>query len=169
MTDHLAMWPPLNITLPDGLTWDGETGREWEVTGTGLTMDYPPSPRVTLATALLSAVGDGVQVYNSPPDVLVPPAIVIRPADPYQAPATASGGMSAAWAFDVDIVMGRNKSELSLAGLERAREVLTAALPDGWRWVEFGEIGEVEIGKKTYLKATLGVAVIATEGMASNG
>ena len=164
MTD--TMWPPGNAALPDGLTWDDDTGREWEVAGTGLTMDYPESPRETLAAAILAYIGDGgVQVYASPPEVPAPPCIVIMPADPYQAPYHSSGGAGAAWAFDVDIIVRRFRTDGGLAALERARELVTAALPAGWRWVEFGEVGEIEIAKKKYLKGTLGVAVAYTQGM----
>ena len=167
MTTTKLMWPPLNASVPDATTWTGDTGRTWESSGDSLTMDYPESPRVTLADALATAIGTdtGVQIYASPPNVPVPPAIVIRPADPYQAPNHAAGTQASAWAFDVDIILRRNKSDAALLALERAREVISAALPAGWRWVEFGEIGEIEIAKKTYLKGTLGVAVSATEGM----
>ena len=160
-----TMWPPLNATLPDGFEWIGDTGRTWTVNGTALTMDYPESPRVGLAAAILATVGDGVQVHAFPPETLVPPAIVIRPADPYQAPATAGGVKTAAWAFDIDIILGRWKADKALDAMERAREAVTSALPAGYRWVEFGDIGQIEINKKSYLRATLGVAVINTEGL----
>ena len=161
-----TMWPPLNATLPDALTWTGDTdGRTWTTHGSELTMDYPDSPRVTLAAAILAAVGDGVQVYAFPPEVLVPPAVVITPADPYQAPATAAGALGAAWAFDINIILGRWKADQALDAMERAREVVTKSLPAGWRWVDFGDIGETIINKKAYLSGTLGVAVINTEGL----
>ena len=165
MTD--LMWPPASATIPAGTTWDDTTGREWESAGASLTIDYPPSPRATLATALVAAIGTdtGVQVYASPPETPIPPAIVIRPADPYQAPYHATGDVGSAWAFDIDIIMRRNRCDAALDALERAREVVCAALPSGWRWIEFGDIGETEISKKRYLKGTLGVAVAYTEGM----
>ena len=164
----LTMWPPLDITLEDASTWIGDTdGRTWTVNGTELKMDYPLSPRQTLTDALIAAIGTdtGVTIYASPPDVPVPPAIVITPADPYQAPYTASGAAGSAWAFELDIILRRNRSDQALDALERAREVICAALPAGWRWVKFGEVGEIIIAKKAYLKGTLGVAVATTEGM----
>ena len=165
MTD--LMWPPASATVPAGTTWTGDTGREWESAGASITVDYPPSPRVTLAAALTTAIGteDGVQIYASPPNTPVPPCIVITPADPYQAPYHTSGEKGSAWAFDVDIILRRNRSDAALDALERAREVVCGALPAGWRWIEFGEIGETEISKKAYLKGTLGIAVAYTEGM----
>ena len=162
-----TIWPPtFDLPVPDGTTWNDDTGREWEAAGT-LSMPAVDTPRVTLAAALVAAIGTdtGVQVYASPPEVPVPPAIVIRPADPYQAPYHASGTVGSAWAFDIDIIMRRNRSDAALDALERAREVVCAALPSGWRWIEFGDIGETEISKKRYLKGTLGVAVAYTEGM----
>jgi hypothetical protein len=167
----IAIWPPGGAYIPDGQTWTGDTGREWEATGGDLYLPYPPSPRNVLADALTAAIGTdtGVQVYASPPEVPVPPAVVIMPADPYQAPNHAAGTNQSAWAFDIDIILRRNKSEPALDALERAREVIAGALPAGWRWVEFGEIGEIEIAKKTYLKGTLGVAVSVTEGLAQYG
>ena len=159
------MWPPLNAELPTGLTATGdEDGRTWTITGTAVTAAYPSSPRATLAAAFLEAVGDGVQVYDHPAEVVAPPCIVVRPADPYNAP-THAGRFSSAWAFDVDVILARNKAGPSLDALERAREVLISALPAGWHWVEFGEIGNVEISGKQYLKGTLGVATVYTEGM----
>jgi hypothetical protein len=120
--------------------------------------------RETLAAVLEPALGDGWQVYEWPPSVIAPPAIVIQPADPYSAPYHATGITGAAWALDVDIVVRFNDSEEGLSELERIRETVSAALPPGWRWVEFGEIGEIVVAKKAYLKGTLGVAV-ATEGV----
>ena len=159
-----------NTPIPTGTDWTGAVdGRLWTVTGDGLTIGVPPSPRAVLAGVFRTAAGAGVQVYDHPPETITPPAVVIRPADPYQAPATAGGYLSALWAFEVDIILTRNRADLSLDSLERAREQLCAVLPAGWRWVEFGELGEIDVGKKTYLKATLGVATIATEGMASYG
>jgi hypothetical protein len=163
----ISIWPPSGAYIPDGQTWTGDTGRTWEAAGTTLLIPYPSSPRNVLADALVAAIGTdtGVQVYASPPNTPAPPAIVIMPADPYQAPNHSAGSNAAAWAFDIDIILRRNKSEPALDALERAREVISAALPAGWRWVEFGEIGEIEISKKTYLKGTLGVAVSLTGGM----
>ena len=166
-----TLWPPLNATIPDGQTWTGDTGRTWESAGTDLTISYPDSPRKVLADALVAAIGTdtGVQIYEYPPNVPVPPAIVIRPADPYQAPDHAGGTAASAWAFEIDIIISRNRSDAALDALERAREVITAALPAGWRWIEFGEVGELEVAKKVYLKGTLGVAVRLTEGLSQYG
>lgn len=162
-----TMWPPLNASLPDALTWEGDTGRTWTLTGSDLTMDYPEGPRSELATAILTAVGDGVQVYSYPPEVPAPPAVVIKPADPYQTPMLAGGTDTAAYAYELDIIVGRNWAGGSnLDALERAREVVSAALPAGWRWVDFADIGEIIINKKSYLRGSLGVAVTRTEGLA---
>ena len=131
-----------------------------------ITNETPPtSPRVTLGAALETAMGIGWQIYTSPPKTVAPPAIVIRPADPYQAPYHASGSVGSAWAFDVDLIVRYNLTEEGLYDLEVARETVSDALPDGWRWIEFGDIGEIEIAKKVYLRGTLGVAVAFTEGM----
>ena len=123
------------------------------------------SPRVALAAAIQVAVDAGWNVYGSPPEVLAIPAVVIRPGDPYQAPATAAGTAGAAWAFDIDIVVHRSSADRGLDALEVARETVTGALPVGYRWIEFGDIGELVVNKKTYLKGTLGVGVINTEGV----
>ena len=80
-------------------------------------------------------------------------------------PIHTSGALGAAWAVDVDIVVRYNDSDEGLAELERTRETVAAGLPAGWRWVEFGEIGEIVVAKKAYLKGTLGVAVAISEGM----
>lgn len=135
------------------------------MTGFGWDGAYPTSPRATLAAAFETAFGDGVQIYKSPPDTLAPPCIVINPADPYQVPYTAAGSDASAWAFELDIVLRRNRSDLALDELERARELVCTALPSGWRWVDFGSIGEIVVGKKTFLKGTLAVAVPFTGGM----
>lgn len=121
--------------------------------------------RTTLGTALTAALGDGWQVYEWPPSVLAPPAVVLRPADPYSAPMHTTGALGAAWALDVDIVVRYNDTEQGLSELERIREDVCAALPAGWRWVEFGQVGEIDVANKAYLKGTLGVAVAISEGM----
>ena len=110
-----------------------------------------------------------MQVYPYPPEVPVPPCIVIRPADPYQAPYHAGGTTGAAWAFEVDILLRRHEAGAALRALERARELLSASLPAGWRWVEFGDIGEIVVAKKAYLKGTLAVAAALTEGLQTYG
>ena len=168
----VAIWPPTGQYIPDATEWTGTVdGRDWTAMGGGLFSPYPASPRDFLADALRNEIGTdtGVQIYAYPPNVPVPPAIVIRPADPYQAPNHSAGTVASGWAFDVDIILTRNRADEALAAIERAREVICAALPAGWRWVEFGEIGEIEVAKKTYLKGTLGVAVSATEGLAQYG
>jgi len=154
------------ILLPSGFTWtDSVTGRIWEVIGDGISLAWPPSPREVLASVLQAAVGDGVFVIDHPPELVTPTAAVIRPADPYQAPYTASGARGSAWAFEVDLIVHRNDVSEGLNRLERFREFVCAELPAGWRWLDFGGVGEIIVADKTYLKGTLGLAVASPGGL----
>lgn len=153
------------LPLPDGFEFDDRvTGRTWTVAGSEMVLGWPPSPREVLRDAWLAVLGPD-RVLASPPELVAPPAAVIRPADPYQAPYTSSGAVGSAWAFDVDIIVSRNLVDQGLGQLERAREFLCDNLPPGWRWLEFGGIGEITVAEKTYLKGTLGLAVASPGGL----
>lgn len=147
------------------LTWtDSVTGREWFIEG-NVGLEWPPSPRQILKDTLDVFFAPGVYVVDHPPETVIPPAIVIRPADPYQAPYTAHGVVGSAYAFEVDVIVSRNLPSEGLDDLERFRELICQNLPAGWRWLEFGGIGEITVAEKTYLKGTLGLAVPVVEGL----
>jgi hypothetical protein len=121
-----------------------------------------PTPAADLAAAFTAVVDPSVSVVDHPTPNVVPPAVIIRPANPHQAPAVAAGVGAAAWAFEVDIIVAiRGAAALRL--LELGRQQLTAALPPGWRWTEFGQIGDIEIADKVYLRGVIGVATIQTD------
>jgi len=153
------------LPIPAGTTWDDVTGRTWSVVGDGLLLGIPPSPRQVLQEWLQGVLRADVYVIDYPPEVVAPVAVVIRPADPYQAPYTASGAAGKAWAFEVDIVVGRNLPNLGLTRLELLQEQIVQNLPPGWRWLEFGGVGEIIVADKTYLKGTLGLAVASPGGL----
>jgi hypothetical protein len=155
-------WPPGGF-LTDLDTWTGAVdGRPWTVHGESLSA-VTPTPRAVLASWLRDDLDAAVSIVDHPPQTVTAPAVVIRPADPYQAPYTAAGSAGAAWAFEVDIIVARPNPGLALELLERARVEVTEHLPPGYRWLDFGQIGELEVGKNTYLKGTLSVAMADAE------
>lgn len=117
----------------------------------------------TLAAALAAVLDPAVSVLEAPADTILPPAVVIRPADPYQTPVVAGTTISASFRYEVDLVLHRHDERLGLRLLEYGRDQLSAALPSGWWWVTFGNIGDLEVAGRTYLRATLTVATIQTE------
>jgi hypothetical protein len=123
------------------------------------------TPRRTLAKPIKEALGDGWQVYTSPPKTVTAPAVVIRPADPYQSPYHITGAKGALWKFDVDLIAHYRLTGEALTILEETLMAITPVLPNDWRWVEFGAIGELNVGNRSHLKGTLSIAAPLEEGM----
>ena len=121
------------------------------------------TPAQSLAAALAPVLDVAVSVLEAPSDVIVPPAVVIRPADPYQAPAMTGNTQGASYRYDVDLILHRQDERKGLRLLEYGRHQIAEALPSGWWWVTFGNIGNLEVAGKTYLRATLTVATILTD------
>ena len=114
----------------------------------------------TLAAALAAVLDPAVSTFDAPPETMLAPAVVIRPSDPYQAPATAAGPAAASYRFDIDLIVSRTDERLGLRLLEYGRDQISDALPAGWWWVTFGNIGELEVAGRLYLRGTLTVATI---------
>ena len=132
---------------------------------TGIVFWPPPTvtddgPRGVLAAAIAAAVDAGVAVLPAPVAVVLAPAVVIRPSDPYQVPIVAAGAAAAAWAFEVDLIVDRRYSSEGLALLDALRLTVTAALPSGYSWLGFTSVGELTVGKKLYLHGVLEVAAV---------
>lgn len=121
------------------------------------------NPPEDLAAYLDANLPDGVQVYGYAADLIVPPAVVITPGDPFQAPYTQGGPGSVAWGLAIKIVAKRTSPKYALRRLYELRRAVTDLLPDfpeSARWLAFDELTTVDIGNIDYLQGTLTVVLV---------
>ena len=160
MTDEIRL--RIDISIDDGKTWPGVTGRIWTAHGSLIVSDDSIRTVREDLFDFLQAQHPEWNWYNYPPDVLKIPAFVLNPADPYIIPFASSGGPGATlWHFDLVMVVSRANPEAALTRLEFFFTEITADLLGypSVRWDPFTIDGTTEISGIDHLTATLTVMV----------
>lgn len=119
-----------------------------------------------LATFLDAGLPDGIQVYGYPPDQVTPPAVVVTPGDPAQAPYTQAGPGSVFWGVEIKIVAKRAQPQYAMRSLFETRFLVTQLLRTytaTTRWLSFGELTTIKIGDIDYLQGTLTCTLITDD------
>jgi len=95
-------------------------------------------PSEGLATALGASEGlpEGVSIYPGPAPQIVPPAIVIRPAEPWIEPSTFCKGLER---YHAIAVVSASTPRDGIDELYTIIQGIKAALPDTWDWETVGQ------------------------------
>ena len=95
-------------------------------------------PSEGLATALEAsdALSEGVSIYPGPAPQIVPPAIVIRPAEPWIEPSTFCDGLER---YHAIAVVSASTPRDGIDELYTIIQGIKAALPDTWDWETVGQ------------------------------
>ena len=124
------------------------------------------NPPEDLAAYLDANLPDGVQLYGYAADLIAPPAVVITPGDPFQAPYTQGGPGSVAWGLELKLVAKRASPKYALRALYELRAQVTALFPAYTpmvRWLAFDTVSTVQIGDVDYLQGTLTTVLVTAD------
>jgi hypothetical protein len=119
-----------------------------------------------LAAFLDAGLPNGIQVYGYPPEQVTPPAVVVTPGDPAQAPYTMAGPGSMIWGVEIKIVAKRAQPQYALRSLFEIRFLVTQLLltyDKTARWLSFSDVVTTKVGDIDYLQGTLTVTLITDD------
>ncbi len=96
-----------------------------------------PSEGLASALEASGALSGGVSIYPGPAPQIVPPAIVIRPAEPWMEPATFCKDLQR---YHAIAVVSASTPRDGVAQLYEIIQAIKAALPEeGWDWETVGQ------------------------------
>lgn len=124
------------------------------------------SARTDLVDILETAFASTANVYESPADIVATPAVVVVPADPYQAPASFSGtaGFSIRWSFDIVLAVPRATVSDGLTVLESLASDLRAALRgSSFRYLETRGLETITVADTEYFGLRVAVEIISND------
>lgn len=113
-------------------------------------------------TALADAIEENlenVSVHSFPPEIVVAPAIVIVPDDPYIEPETIGSNVRAKVNFRVTIFAGEIDNESVLERVETLAAAVYEALPSGLIVGECSRPAPFQVGDANLIAAEIRVAV----------
>lgn len=121
--------------------------------------------RVTLAAAreglaaTLQALLPSVSVHAYPPEVVIPPAVVLVPDDPYMVPSSIGSSARLTVHLRLMAMVGTSDNESALANLEGLLELLYLNPPAGIQMGETARPGVVQVGPSDLLVAEIPAAI----------
>lgn len=110
-----------------------------------------------------------VAVYDAGVEIVSAPALVINPADPYQAVVTMKQEAIQVNLM-IHLITNRTEPAAAFTYLEDLRVATTVALKTmapAFRWVSFGSFGATEIGGTEYATAVLEIITTMRERVAT--
>jgi len=155
--------PILEIPISPGTTWTDNVGNIWTSFGSLVMQDDSVQSVRQRLVSFLRSHHPKWQFYENPPDILVTPAVVINPSDPYILPYTSGGPTAVVWGLDLVLVTKRATPKEGLLRIEFMFTEIQESLRlyPSTRWLQLGEVGTVEMNGVEHLSAVMSLAVVS--------